>query len=251
LGRIELRTGVEVVKGPARVGQVCADDLVRDYDAVFLGLGLGADSALGIPGEEGPGVHGAVKLIEQVKAHPQLSLAQMKQALVVGGGTTAIDIAHELSLLGLDVAMVYRRGQQEMSGYAHEMKGAREHGVRLIEHRQPVSVVRSAEGAVIGLEVSSTRPKDKGATETLPTDLVAVAIGQSRATQVALAFPGVELDGKGWVVVNPKTHRTGHPKVWSGGDCVNGGKEVVNAAAEAKVAVRDIHHALTGAPYHG
>ena len=61
-----------------------------------------------------------------------------------------------------------------------------------------------------------------------------VAIGQSRATQVALAFPGVALDAKGRVVVDPATHRTGNPRVYAGGDCVNGGKEVVNAVAEAQ-----------------
>jgi len=60
----------------------------------------------------------------------------------------------------------------------------------------------------------------------------------ARATQVALAFPGVELDQKGRVVVDKATYRTGNPKVYSGGDCVNGGKEVVNAAAEAKAAAR-------------
>ena len=73
-----------------------------------------------------------------------------------------------------------------------------------------------------------------------------MAIGQNRATQVALAFPGVELDAKGRVLVDPQTHRTGNAKVWSGGDCVNGGKEVVNAAAEAKLAARSIHQQLGG-----
>jgi glutamate synthase (NADPH/NADH) small chain len=77
-----------------------------------------------------------------------------------------------------------------------------------------------------------------GTSEELFADLIVVAIGQNRATQVALAFPGVALDAKGRVVVDPATHRTGNPKVYSGGDCVNGGKEVVNAVAEARVAVR-------------
>jgi glutamate synthase (NADPH/NADH) small chain len=63
---------------------------------------------------------------------------------------------------------------------------------------------------------------------------------------VALAFPGVELDGQGRVKVDFSTHRTGNSKVWSGGDCVNGGKEVVNAVAEAKIAARDMHRFLMG-----
>jgi glutamate synthase (NADPH/NADH) small chain len=82
--------------------------------------------------------------------------------------------------------------------------------------------------------------------EILPAELVVMAIGQERATGVAKAFPGVEVDARGRVKVDAATHRTGHAKVWSGGDCVNGGKEVVNAAAEAKIAVRDIQRHLAG-----
>jgi dihydropyrimidine dehydrogenase (NAD+) subunit PreT len=67
-----------------------------------------------------------------------------------------------------------------------------------------------------------------------------VAIGQSRATDVAKAFEGVELDAKGRVVVDPATHAPATRRCGSGGDCVNGGKEVVNAAQEAKLAVRDM-----------
>ena len=74
--------------------------------------------------------------------------------------------------------------------------------------------------------------------EDLPADLIALAIGQNRATQIARAFPGVQTDAKGRVVVDPQTHRTGHAKVWSGGDCVNGGKEVVNAVADGRNAAR-------------
>jgi glutamate synthase (NADPH/NADH) small chain len=152
-----------------------------------------------------------------------------------------LDIAHELALLGVEVAMVYRRSEAEMSGYAHELDGARLDGVRLLENRQPVAVAREGE-RVVGVKVVPTvkGAPQSGPEETIPADLIAVAIGQNRATQVAKAFPGVELDAKGRVVVDPNSHRTGNAKVWSGGDCVNGGKEVVNAVAEAKIAVRDM-----------
>ena len=83
--------------------------------------------------------------------------------------------------------------------------------------------------------------------QVIAADFIAVAIGQSRATEIARAFPDVQTDAKGRVVVDQQTHRTGNPKVWSGGDCVNGGKEGVNAADEAKIAVRDIQRALMGA----
>lgn len=247
-GNIEIKTGVEVVAGAAGAGQVSAADLLRDYDAVFLGLGLGADSRLGVPGEDGEGVVGATAFIERLKADPTLTLEGVKRALVVGGGNTALDALHELAALGVDTAMVYRRSEAEMPGYTHELAAARLDGGRLVESRVPLAVVRDG-GRLVALRVAQAKDGKavSGHEEDLPADLIVVAIGQNRATQVALAFEGVALDGKGRVVVDPKTHRTGNAKVYSGGDCVNGGKEVVNAVAEAKVAVRAMHAAIMGA----
>lgn len=246
LGAVELKTGVEVVEKPTGPGQLAASELLGSYDAVFLGLGLGADSALSVPGAEGPGVWGATELIERIKADPTLALAPGRAA-VVGGGNTAIDIAHELALLGWSVALVYRRSEQEMGGYAHELEAARKHGVRFIPQRAPTKVVRMG-GQVVGLEVAPAAKGQAvdGPREVLPVELVAVAIGQAKLGALARAFPGVQLDRDGCVVVDPTTQRTGHAKVWAGGDCVNGGKEIVNAAAEAKVAVRHIHATLMG-----
>ncbi len=248
LGRIELRTGVEVVEQAKGPGQVSASELLSSHDAVFLGLGLGADSRMSIPGEEGEGVQGATHLIERIKTEPGLTLQGVKRAMVVGGGNTALDIAHELALLGVEVDMVYRRSEKEMGGYAHELDSARLDGVRLVENRQPVEILRK-DGKVVGVRLATTRDGKPvpGTEEVVPVELVVMAIGQERATGVARAFPGVELDARGRVKVDPTTHRTGNVRVWSGGDCVNGGKEVVNAAAEAKVAVRDIQRHLTGA----
>ncbi|MGH7150931.1 MAG: FAD-dependent oxidoreductase, partial [Planctomycetota bacterium] len=209
-------------------------------------------SALGIPGEDGPGVVGAVELIARIKGEGGFRLDGVAQALVVGGGNTAIDAAHELRLLGVPlVAMVYRRSEAEMKGYRHEMDHARRDGVILLENRVPLAVLRAPDGRVRSLRVAAAKEGNPipGSEERIPADLIAVAIGQSRATEIAKAFPGVEVDAKGRIVVDPATHRTGNPRVWSGGDCVNGGKEVVNAVAEAKVAVRDMLAFLgTGSP---
>jgi dihydropyrimidine dehydrogenase (NAD+) subunit PreT len=238
LGDVDLELGVEVLDGAA---------LLRDFDAVFLGLGLGADTALNVPGAAGPGVVGAVEFIERIKSDPTLKLSALGRVLVVGGGNTAIDIAHELALLGAaDVALVYRRSLAEMSGYAHELAHARKHGVRLIERTVLKAVSRDAAGAVVGATVARAEHglAVGGAEETLPCALVVMAIGQATATALAGSFPSVTLDAQGRVVVDPNTHRTGNDKVWSAGDCVNGGKEVVNAVQEAKIAVRDMLRAL-------
>src|SRR5690606_38725247 len=112
-----------------------------------IGVGLGADSALKIEGEDGPGVYGATDLIERIKSDPTLSLKGVRHAVVVGGGNTAIDVARELKQLGVPyVAMVYRRDERDMSGYVHEMVGARQDGVRLLERRQPVALERTPDG---------------------------------------------------------------------------------------------------------
>lgn len=238
LGDIELKTGLEVVDGDAGDGQIAASAILDEYDAVFIGIGLGPDNFLHIEGEEGEGVVGATAYIERLKLDPTLALDGIQTAVVVGGGNTAIDVARELAQLGVpDVAMVYRKTETRMSGYAHEMVGARKDGVRLIENRQPVAVLREGP-RVTGVKVRAT--DDSDLEETVACDLVAMAIGQSRLTQLAAAFGNVELDGKGRVRVDEATYRTGNPKVYAGGDCVNGGKEVVNAAQHGKLAARAI-----------
>lgn len=243
LGDVELRTGVGVVAGEAGEGEVSAASLLEDYDAVFIGIGLGPDNYLGIDGEEGEGVFGATEMIERIKADPSFDISSMQSVAVLGGGNTAIDIARELAQLGVaDVFMVYRKTAAAMSGYQHEMAGGRKEGVRLIENRQPAGIVRDADGKVSGVAVENTA--DGSPAEALSCDTVAFAIGQSRLTELAEAFPGVELDAKGRVVVDEATARTGNSKVFAGGDCVNGGKEVVNAAEHGKRAAREITRML-------
>ncbi len=244
LGGIELRTGVAVVGGEAREGEVSAETLLEDYDAVFIGIGLGPDNFLDVDGMDGPGVYGATALIERIKSDDNLDLSRFASVAIIGGGNTAIDIARELALLGVsDVYMVYRKTAEAMSGYRHEMSAARKEGVRLIENRRVAEVVRGDDGSIVGIEVESTA--GDGASETLACDAVAFAIGQARLTVLAQAFEGVELDEKGRVKVDEETCRTGNPKVFAGGDCVNGGKEVVNAAEHGKRAAREITRMLS------
>lgn len=240
LGDVELRDGVEINANNVH-------KLTRDFDAVFLGMGLGADSWLEAEGEKGTGVYGAVDLIERIKGDASFSIDGVKCALVVGGGNTAIDIAHELKLLGIaDVAMVYRRTAEAMSGYEHELAHAREHGVRLLENTVIRGFIRNDEGHVQAVKLAKAVDGKaiESPIEILETQLVALAIGQATATELCVGLEGVELDKKGRVRVDVSTQRTGNPKVWSGGDCVNGGKEVVNAVQEAKIAVRDMLRAL-------
>ncbi len=236
---VRLETGVEVGE------DLPVARLLDEFDAVFLGIGLGGDSRLRIPGEEGPGVVGATRLIERVKHDPTFSLVPGTQAIVVGGGNTAIDAARELAKLGSKTTIVYRRRREQMPGYDHEVRQALDEGVALVGERVPVAVVRSGD-RVTALRVAHARDgKPVAGTESeIAATLVVVAIGQVRLASFVSQFPGVDLDGRSRIVVDPATGRTGHPQVYAGGDCVNGGKEVVNAVAEGRDAARAILSSL-------
>lgn len=236
---VRLETGVEVGED-LPVAQV-----LEEFDAVFLGIGLGGDTPLRVPGAEGPDVVGATALIERVKHDPSFRLAPSTRAVVVGGGNTAIDAGRELAKLGAGVAVVYRRGREQMRGYDHEVRQALEEGVRLLTDRGPVGVLHR-DGHVIALRVVQTKDGEPitGTESEIPADLVVVAIGQTRLADFVSRFPGIELDARSRIVADPATGRTGHPRVYAGGDCVNGGKEVVNAVAEGRDAARAILAAL-------
>jgi dihydropyrimidine dehydrogenase (NAD+) subunit PreT len=241
---VEVQAGVEVGEGDAP-SRISPKKLLETYDAVFVGVGLGADTTLKIPGEDGPGVFGATAWIEQMKLELGRAAKEQiegKRVVVVGGGNTAIDVARETALLGAgEVSMIYRRSAAEMSGYAHEMEAGKKEGVRLLGHLQPVSFVRDESGKLTALRVAKTDDKAKpiaGTEHDLPCDLVLLAIGQSKLRELATELPGVSLDAKGCVVADLATGQTGNPKVFAGGDCINGGKEVVNAVADGRNAAR-------------
>ncbi len=244
---VEIKTGITVGKAGAGAGQISGKQLLDDYDAVYIGVGLGADSKLGIPGEEGPGVFGATAWIEEMKLAKRGTgdtpgvANRLGRVLVIGGGNTAIDVARECALLGAaDVTMVYRRGADAMSGYRHEMDGARKEGVKLVSNVIPIAFVRDASGKLTALRlaVGDNGKPVAGTEHDIPCDHVAVAIGQAKLKDILDELPGVALDSKGNIAVDPRNGQTGNPKVFSGGDCINGGKEVVNAAADGRNTAR-------------
>jgi dihydropyrimidine dehydrogenase (NAD+) subunit PreT len=256
LGDVEIRTGEPVTS---------AADLLVAYDAVFVGVGLGADTPLGVPGEAGPGVVGATAWIERMKLETAAANgahgangAGLGRVVVIGGGNTAIDVARECAQLGArEVTMAYRRGEDAMSAYRHELDAGRKEGVRIVHHAQPAEILRAAtgegraDGPVIGVRFART-DVSYGANVTgapaeafdIPADLVVLAIGQAKLRDLLAGIPGVVLDERGRVVTEAASGRTGHPRVYAGGDCVNGGKEVVNAVADGRDAARAMNAAF-------
>jgi len=228
---VEIRTGVEIGR------DVTPETLLAGHDAVFLGTGLGEDARLGIPGEDGAGVLGATAWIERLKLAADFGLDGVERAVVVGGGNTAIDAARELARLGVaSVRMLYRRTRAEMSGYAHEMEQGRLEGVTLVERAVPAAFDRDPSGRLTGVRLADGRAE--------ACDLALIAIGQASLGALVTRFPGVTTDAKGRVTADPATGRTGNPKVFAGGDAVNGGELVVTAVQEGKRAARGICAAL-------
>lgn len=242
IGGIEVKTGVSVGSGP---GAVSWAELEERHDAVFLGFGLGADSRLGVPGEDLVGIFGAVDFIERLKLG-KVSLGNVRRALVIGGGNTALDGVRELIGLGVpSVTLVYRGSEEGMSGYAHEWEAARLDGARALWQALPLAFVgRDRVQAVSCVRVDDDKRPIRGSELEIEAELVLLAIGQAKLGGLVQALPGVHVD-RGRILVDDDGF-TGRPRYWAGGDCANGGKEVVNASAEGKRAARAIHRALVG-----
>jgi len=162
----------------------------------------------------------ALTFIEHLKTHPYRETRVGKRVIVVGAGNTAIDAVTQAKRLGAEQStIVYRRGEDDMPCYDYEYEMAKRDGCTFRFHAVPTRVVGN--GSVTGLEVET----DGGKRETIPCDMVIVAIGQGARREFMAP--------------------NGHPKVFVGGDCANGGAEIVNAAAEGVAAARRIHERLT------
>jgi dihydropyrimidine dehydrogenase (NAD+) subunit PreT len=228
-----LKLGVRF-QGSTVVGRdVAFEELVSGFDAVFVALGLGATNRLGILGEEKAGVLDALAFIEHLKEKAYGTYRVPERVLVIGLGNTAVDAATQARRLGArEVAFVYRRGPDDASAYAYEMELARNDGCTFHFWSTPVEI-HGAE------RVEALRVTTPDGEKTLAAGLVIKAIGQEKQSTVLKNF-GVAIDDRGRAIVDA-SRKTSRAKVWAGGDCVNGGKEIVNAAEDGKQAARAIH----------
>lgn len=238
--------GIEWNTGTSVGEDVAWEDLEREFDAIFLGLGLGDDGSLGVPGEDLEGVYGATRLIRMLKTGDRLDPGACETAVVIGGGNTAIDAARELKLLGVsNVRVAYRRASERMSAYEHEVSQAVAEGVQFFYRVVPVAF-EGADGRVRSIRLSAVDAdlEPVGDPWEMPADVVAIATGQARLVDLLEAIPGGVQHRRGRVRVDPRTGRTSNPRYWCGGDLANGGAEVVNAAAEGKRAAWGIHETI-------
>lgn len=245
---VEIRTGVEVGR------DVELADLRRDYDAVFLGVGLGGTRALGIPGEDLPEVVEALAFIREVRTLPLGSVPVGQRVAVVGCGNTAIDAVTQARRIGAETAIIaYRRGADEMTAYPFEYELAKSDGAEFVFNVAPVAVVGDDHVRALRLVRTRVSPAGKvapvpGSEFELPVDMVIKALGQEKQRSLLTKLlPELSLDANGVIVRDFATGRTSVSGVYAGGDAANGGSEVVDAVADGRRAARGIHEQLTGA----
>jgi dihydropyrimidine dehydrogenase (NAD+) subunit PreT len=239
IGGIDIQTGIDIGH------DLKLEDLEKKHDAVFFGAGLGTDTQVSVPGEDLPGVVGAVEWIERMKL-TKLSTQGIRSAVIVGGGNTALDVVREALGLGIaEVTMVYRGTAKKMSGYQHEWKAAQIEGGRAEWRALPIAFEGNGKvERVRCIRLDDDKKPIQGSEFSLHADLVLVAIGQSKLGNMLSALSGIVID-KGRVQTD-EHGCTGRKKWFAGGDCRNGGMEVVNAAAEGKTAALAIDRFLTG-----
>ncbi|MEJ6709966.1 MAG: NAD(P)-dependent oxidoreductase [Amylibacter sp.] len=237
--------GIDVRYDQALGDEISVAGLKAEYDAVFLGVGLGGVNALRADGEDKDGVRDAVDFIAELRQADDLAALPVgRRVVVIGGGMTAIDAAVQSKLLGAqDVTVAYRRDKSAMGASEFEQVLATSHGVRIAFNAQPVRVLGN--GKVTGVEFERTDSsggelKPTGETFVIEADQVFKAIGQTLTTDA-----GLEIE-RGKIVVT-SDGRTSEDGVWAGGDCALGGDDLtVTAVAEGRDAAMDIHAKLTG-----
>ena len=223
-------------------------EIETKFDAVLLGIGLGHTRPLQIAGEDLSNSWGATEFIELVKINP-LNTPVGKKVVVIGGGNTAMDAASEAARLGAEeVLLVYRRSKEEMGAYEFEYDLAKAVGVKAIFNANPIAILGSER--VEGVQFARTQ-LNNGKLQLIPNsefiincDMLVRATGQNKFTQFLDRIDGMTYDAKGKIMVN-ENYQTSHPKYFAAGDAVNGGAEVVNAAAEGKAAAKGIHNYLS------
>jgi len=240
--------GIELRYGQALGEQVWLSKLSLVYDAVFLGLGLGGVNALGLAAEASPGVGNAVEFIAGLRQASDLAEVPVgRRVVVIGGGMTAVDAAVQSRKLGAEeVTIVYRRDQPRMPASTYEQEWALRNGVTIrtwsVLKALDTSLghVQSASFAEVG-DVNG-RLEMTGKHWSLDADTVLKAIGQTlvladpTAATLSLRAGRIAVDAEG---------RTSLVKVWAGGDCTFGGRDLtVEAVEHGKIAAYSIDRAL-------
>ena len=244
--------GIDIQYGKKLGKQISLDQLGKDYDAIFLGMGLSGVNNAGLGKKHPDGLENAVDFIAALRqAKDKSKLAIGRRVVVIGGGMTAIDAAIQAKLLGAqEVTICYRRGQEHMNASRFEQDLATSKGV-VIRHWLQPKKIKTAKGKVTGITLDFTDLKkgklvESGKTLELNADQIFMAIGQNlETTHLNGSKPTLELKG-GRIKVD-QDGKTSLEGVWAGGDCTDVGDDLtVTAVAQGRDAAENIHSNLTG-----
>ena len=248
------KLGVKINTNTKIGDSISVEELLNKHDALFIGVGLGESGMLNIPGENLKGVIGALAFIEDLRREKWNEVEVGNRVAVIGAGNTSIDAATEAKRLGAEeVRIVYRRSQAEMPANNFEYELAKNDGIILNFLTAPVEILgkNKVEGIKcikmkLGKEDESGRRRPvpiKNTEFIIPVDMVIYALGQEAKTTFLESVPDLKIKN-GRVLVDEKTYQTSNPKVFAGGDCINGGMETVNAAYDGKRAAQGIDNYL-------
>jgi glutamate synthase (NADPH/NADH) small chain len=259
--------GVKIVTNTV-IGKLdTVDELLEQYDAVFVGVGAGAPMFLGVPGEDLLGVYSANEYLTRTnlmraydREHADTPILRAKRVAVTGGGNVAMDSARTALRLGAEaVYLLYRRSRQEMPARAAEIHHAEQEGIQFNFLVNPTRIIGDEKGWVTGIECQRQelgepdasgrrRPVPiKGSEFVLQIDTLVVAIGNRPNPIVPKTTPGMQTNKWGLIVADEATGRTTKPRVWAGGDIVTGAATVISAMGAGQAAARDIDKFL-GSP---
>ena len=240
------------------------DELLAEFDAVFVGTGAGQPSFMSIPGENSLGVYSANEYLTRsnlMKAYlfPKYDtpIVRGKNVAVVGGGNVAMDSARTALRLGAEKSiLIYRRSREEMPARSAEVHHAEQEGIEFNLLTNPVRYIADERGWVTAVEClrmelgeadasGRRRPVPvKGSEFQIPVDTVVVAIGNSPNPLIPQSTPGLETAKHGNIVADPKTGRTSKKGVFAGGDIVTGAATVILAMGAGRLAANSIDEYL-------
>lgn len=245
--------GIELRYQQALGREITLAGLQREFDAVFLAMGLAGVNALALtdPGSSAPaGLMSAVDFIKELRqCADKAQISVGRRVVVIGGGNTAIDAAVQSKKLGAEsVTLIYRRGPETMGATVEEQAFARDQGVVIVHWASPQRVLLQ-DGKLAAIEFeyqtpdASGKPVGSGEMLRLDADMVLKAIGQSLPVEPIADAPAPAL-ARGRIVVDGD-FRTSVAGVWAGGDCVGGKLDLtVQAVQDGKRAAQSIDQAL-------
>lgn len=251
-----LSTGVEVKTNYDSTKEQSVNELIEEYDAVFISIGAHTHKAIGIEGEYSKGVIPAVEMLRGI-GDDSMPDFKNKSVAVIGGGNVAMDVARTAKRLGAsEVNIVYRRRKDDMTALPEEVDGAVAEGCTLIELKAPLRIESDAKSRVKALWVQpqiageadkSGRPRPVNATakeERIPCQIIISAIGQGIDYRDFEGSGVPVMENKGIFLANQSAAIENIDGVFAGGDCVTGPSTVINAIASGKVAAANIDEYL-------